>query len=168
MSKILFYIFFSLLYILFAFATFISSLPETTFDFSFNQKYSMGLISPQGWGFFTKNPREDQYFLYKLKHDTKELVTFRNTSSKNLWGVSKLSRRINLEFQRILGRVDESMWSKSIPLNSKIDIEKSNEFLFIDIGQYLIERREVIPWQYSRFRKNYEPLKKFVLVDLHE
>lgn len=166
--RLLYYISLVSILLIFIFLIFISSLKSTVFDVSFSSKYNISMTTPQGWGFFTRNPREAQFVLYELEDSVPELVTFKNASSKNLFGFSRLSRRINLEFQRMLGRVNDSLWKEEISELDTLIIEKTGEFIYLEKGYYLIENKETTPWQYAGYKDNYSPEVKYAKVFLDE
>jgi len=166
-KRFIFYFATIFIVLFFIFIVFISSLKSTVFDVPFIRKYNISLVSPQGWGFFTRNPRENQFALYLIEGKDKKLVTFKNASTSNLLGFSRLSRRINLEFQRILIKVNDTLWVDK-EQKSTLKVKRDNHFIYLKKGHYIIERSELTPWQYSRFKNNYVPKQDLIKVELYE
>lgn len=145
------------------FIIFISSLKTTVFDLSFASKYNISITTLQGWGFFTRNPREDQLALYQVKNGRKTLATFKNASFQNAFGFSRLSRRVNLEFQRLMGQVLGDTTNADI-----VHVKRDGKFIYLQNGEYIIEQRAIVPWLYAQYPNNYTPkitYKNIILYD---
>ena len=82
---------------------------------NFKTSKTIGSIFPQGWGFFTKSPRTPVETLYQVTQNLRlKKVTRTNTAAKNLFGLSRGSRRINIEQSRLKLLVDlDSLWFDS-------------------------------------------------------
>ena len=133
-------------------------------------KNTIKFFLPQGWGFFTRNPREDKYVLYQVsKNNTLELVTFKSTSSQNLFGLSRKGNRINIEALRIKSLLpNPNKW-----LNSTRDLHRLNfdsisfnpinynpkqfdEKKIIQPGKYVFKKYSITPWNWVKHPNNYD------------
>ena len=57
--------------------------------------------SSQGWGFFTKDPKEVTIDVYQLEEKTLKLISINNFSLQNLFGFSREARYIGFEFGKL-------------------------------------------------------------------
>ena len=80
----------------------LSSLPFNPTSINLPAKRLITGIAPQGWAFFTRNPREAQVILYKVVNgDHLEPVAQRHTERHNFFGLRRGSTKILLELQFI-------------------------------------------------------------------
>jgi antimicrobial peptide system SdpA family protein len=114
---------------------------------------------PQGWAFFTKNPRLPQTFIYQKKGSTLECLTDGNGGMNVFFGADRTLRYKNgLEVSYLLKKVDNSCWTEC-----KIDLLKfvnSNDLITVNIdndldcksliGEFYVQKIEPIPWAWSR------------------
>lgn len=71
-----------------------------------NINKTVGYLFPQGWGFFTKDPKEVTIDVYQLLEDkTLKLTSINNFSLQNLFGFSRKARYIGYEF----GKLEQSI-----------------------------------------------------------
>ena len=153
------------------------SIGENINDTGFKFQTNVQLLFPEGWGFFTRDPREDQYLMFQqLGEDDVRVVTFKNASSRNFFGFSRKGRRVHMEFQRVQTFVPDSMWNHAVTdINSVIakapDVELDNigdyDYFHIDKGTYIIERSKPIPWSYSMHKSLYEQDNKYLKIKIN-
>lgn len=120
-------------------------------------------IFPEGWGFFTKNPREERkYFLIKKKGKWIQDPRLRNARLINGWGIIRKGRKVNLLYETmIFNKIAKHNWTKvpdyvflkkSSFYTSKpvfITISKSDSYLIP--REILIIRKKTIPWAFRNF-----------------
>ena len=131
-----------------------SSVPVIS-DMSFEEKASLFSFVPQGWGFFTRDPREDELVLYEMKNDTIERFTKTNSSMSSFFGVSRKNRLINVESNMLLPEIKDSLW-KSMK-GRELILDKTsytdtiiNNFHPCNIkGDFFFVMQERIPWAWS-------------------
>ncbi|MBT8317779.1 MAG: SdpA family antimicrobial peptide system protein [Lutibacter sp.] len=126
---------------------------------SFLNKTIIFSVIPQGWGFFTRNPREELITVYKSHNDSLVKITEQNSSLSSFLGISRKSRLHNIELGTILSKIDENMWVKGKPNelkfdNIKYDTIMSSFYPKNMIGEYFIVKQERIPWAWSKNHKN--------------
>jgi|SRR5690554_1052686 antimicrobial peptide system SdpA family protein len=133
-----------------------------------NIRQAINSLMPQGWGFFTKDPREFQYIFYEISD--KEIikkVTIKNNSFENSFGLSRKSRRIGMEQSIITSQIKDSLWTKhrnfeilQIPSENRVIIENKKMINYIKKGDYVIIRKEIVPWAWinevSKDKEYYE------------
>lgn len=111
-------------------------------------------VIPQGWGFFTKSPREAMVDLYSVKRDsTFELVSVRNNDPKYLFGLSRESRKIGMEISVLLSQIDDKKWVKIKGFNNITTPDSSivvdNKTLeLIPNGHYMLVKHIQPPWSW--------------------
>lgn len=67
-------------------------------------------VVPEGWSFFTRDPREPKDVVYRRADGRLEQVTFANTSRASLLGVSRRARAVDGELMGLLAPVLASTW----------------------------------------------------------
>ena len=103
----------SFIFLVKVFAAFISFNPQTP---SLTNSLIIQNLVPQGWGFFTRSPRERLHQIYKLEHADNNIISkapiaISNSSIKNFFGLSRKARRIHLEMMRLMAYAgDDSTW----------------------------------------------------------
>lgn len=115
------------------------------------------LILPEGFGFFTRNPRETRFLLYKAADKRMYLATEPNASLTNLFGLSRKSRCENLEMSYILSKVQKEDWFKCKTIFNECLNYQDTPILLIKnsysnpmlCGTYVIVMQEPIPWAWS-------------------
>ena len=156
---------------------FISTLSQNVIPVSAEEKNVIKFFFPQGWGFFTKDPREDKYKLYKLiAGNSPKLINYKITSIENLLGLSRKGNRICIEMIRIQNQLPKATeW-----IESKLDIDQydfsQQEFKLIDIneedyyyinpGKYLIKQYQITPWNWLKYPDNYSDRFKYYSFEL--
>lgn len=108
---------------------------------------------PEGWGFFTRAPREDNIFVYKANKN--ELILFQkpNASPQYLLGLKKTSRSIGAEYGRILNKLNPKWVSFSGEKNIKKISDtlttynfKNDEKYPLLKGEFVLVAYKPIPW----------------------
>ncbi len=67
----------------------------------YNTSKAISYLFPQGWGFFTKDPKEVTIDVYQLEEKTLKLISINNFSLQNLFGFSREARYIGFEFGKL-------------------------------------------------------------------
>jgi antimicrobial peptide system SdpA family protein len=120
-------------------------------------------LFPQGWAFFTKDPREEQTRFYKLSKNDLQELDFKNGSINSSFGISRKNRIMLIETAQIVNQIDNSLW---VDLKSKEDLEtykdttKSLEIINfvnkaeIENGDYVILKQRPVPWSWRENKDN--------------
>jgi len=136
----------------------LSSVPESPFPFSSQERLNVTVLAPEGWAFFTRNPREPVQELYHSQSGRWVRYNQSNFSLHNWFGVKRLSTIENVELQHLLRQAGpDSTWTQCTgELQScihnrdltTITVEnKSNTKRFCD--SLLVRKRKPIPWAWS-------------------
>lgn len=152
-------------WILAGFAVFASALNNEIIFTDRSLKKTVTTILPQGWGFFTKDPREQTYELYCIKNNVEKL-TIKNSSSDNLFGLSRKSRYIAFESSAIIGKIINSKsWQDTAGIYDNFipkgftEIPYNKNLMYFPKGYYIAIRFFPIPWAWHG--KNQEKYRKY-------
>lgn len=144
---------------LFTFFVLLSFNSDNTFSI---ETQTLGLISPQGYAFFTKNPKEPQIYIYEVdKSNQLKNICPNSSTAEMFFGLSRKNTRLSYDFTEILSKL--SRW-ESIDKIDKFYLTKSDTFnipkkdMLKHKGKYLIVKEERIPWAWS---KNLSTPKKY-------
>lgn len=155
-----------------------SSIGPNANEIAFSHKYTYNMFMPEGWGFFTRNARESQYLMYRIDYPQHklEIITEKNSSFSSLGGLSRYSRRLNLEFRRLTSSIPDSCWIKKEGKMTQIkyDIQPyiislsgfKDGILYIKRGDYIAVSFEPIPWAWSKYPDNFSTEYKLVKISL--
>lgn len=141
------------------------------FNFNENQATFISAVLPQGWGFFTKNPKESVYIIES--HDKAEEILLPNMDYRNLFGIVRKGRAQGVEFGKVLSQIPEEAWESCENIDCSIDyILNNNSFTPVDDdtprpllqGQYIIYEKTVVPWHYSKHYEDSYQTKRYAKV----
>ncbi|WP_270169461.1 SdpA family antimicrobial peptide system protein [Paenibacillus sp. SYP-B4298] len=129
------------------------------------------LVSPQGWGFYSKNPRDYMINVYDMNTE-KPALQWPNNRATNLFGISRYGRSQGIEAGLIQGKISEANWlaCEDSPTEclknytDKVSVTNSTPHPTIcgDIGVVL---QEPVPWAWSKNENIIMP-SKIVRVDV--
>lgn len=133
--------------------TLLSFVPFNPLSTSYKTKVQTLSLIPQGWGFFTRNPREPQISAYTRIGKKWVLQTFPNATYA--LGASRKMRVQSGELEMILRPVDDKSWKDD--LGSIETLISSNMITLYNprnqplmCGEYLVVSKAPIPWAWSR------------------
>lgn len=103
-------------------------------------------LIPQGWGFFTKDIREE--YLIDLLDDKGDKLMMNNTHYSNFFGFSKKGKKLNMEVSIINSKIPDSLWTNIKDMPNKINRYRvDNEHLhYLKNGQYILTRHKITPY----------------------
>lgn len=122
-------------------------------------------LSPQGWGFFTKSPREEMTDMYRVENGKAYKCLFENAHYTNLFGLSRKARKLGMEVAIIEEEIPDSSWVKTEGIaNFEIPqqtIAIHGKYLhYFNTGEYVLVKRSIIPWAwYNTANPNKVPCK---------
>ncbi len=164
MKRKIFFLGIILFWCFFLLGVFNNSLPIPKSN-SFEFKATIFSFLPQGWGFFTRNPREESISLIKKKSD--KLIDELGVNGKfnNFWGASRKNRFRNIEFSIIKNNINDSSW-----VNGDIDKFNLDDNIKTDtivnltnpktiLGNFFIVKQERVPWAWARMENVVMPYK---------
>ncbi|MCZ8228794.1 SdpA family antimicrobial peptide system protein [Flavobacterium sp.] len=152
------------------FIIFISSIKENIVSNEISIKRNINALFPEGWGFFTRNPLEDEVYIYKYDNNNKIIpIKLLNQSVENLFGFSRNSRLLSYDLSNIIELIPkdahwETVSTQNLQLNNfddskSIKIIKNNRIKLMENGKYIIMIRKKIPYTWinsgqEKFIKN--------------
>lgn len=135
-------------------------------------KKTMHNLLPQGWAFFTKDPRTKMYDIYKEEDDHHLIkINFKTSEAENLFGLSRKSIKIKSEIAGIASAFPDSLWKVTMDkndFNTPVNIQYKyfeNYPCIIMPGKYLIVAYDPVPLD-SIHNENYHPQFKFIHITL--
>ncbi|TGE29607.1 SdpA family antimicrobial peptide system protein [Hymenobacter metallicola] len=148
-------------------------------DTSFQERYLFSALLPEGWGFFTKSPRDEKKVLYKLEADKSlTLATYHNSDADNLFGFSRRSRRTNLEFSRLMAQVQEKDWERYqhytlrdlLRLDTIPSVQlkySAGKYTQLTKGTYLVKAYTIVPWAWAQFPEHYTNPERYLKLTIN-
>lgn len=131
-------------------------------------------ILPQGWSFFSKSPRDDEFVV--LDPDTLELaVQWPNASAANFLGLSRYGRAQGIEAGTLSFQVPNDQWQVcSGDLNGCV---QQGERTVIEVvnttpnpslcSTYLLVQRKPVPWAWANITTPEEQPSQYVEVSVN-
>lgn len=136
------------------YAVFLSNFDKDKLLINYKVSKTINHLLPQGWGFFTKNPREP---IFELKELNGNLVSVPNNSSKSKFGFSRYSRKIGSEISLIYVQIPKKSFKKEGEIYDTIQV--TNYKMIDKIAKdkkYLFIKKEITPLAYySYYNKPY-------------
>jgi len=150
----------------------LGALPEDAFGVSNYSRNVVRTLLPEGWAFFTRNPRERVDHLYEVRANG-ELVAGNPADERSLLGFDRKPRLRSAELAGLVSKVPESAWiSCRASLNECLRQESPELQISITMnvpafcGRAVIQSRTPVPWAW---RKSYDSIhmpSRFVRVNV--
>lgn len=131
-------------------------------------------IIPEAWGFFSKNPREPKYYLYKkISGDWERISLGPNSNPKNYFGLNRQARAQGVEYGLLLVQLRSEKWDSSTTNSLEASLKKAEvkmELKNISPNPTLcdsiaIVSKEIVPWSWAKENaKSDMPLRYIKLV----
>ena len=124
-------------------------------------RVAQSALLPQGWGFFTRSPREPINVAYAVRDTHLAQISFPNTSTRNLLGLSRSARAMDVELATLLGPILRATWveCKTDPLAHSsweslrpVKLRNWSRTRYL-CGEILIVRTPPVPWAWSSSRE---------------
>lgn len=131
-------------------------------------------LTPQGWGFFTRNPREENIIMYKFdEKDSVVKITDKNFSFNNYFGLSRKQRYEAIQMSALLSDIKEEEFVKCNEISvqncdiNKVIISnntknKNNYFK----GTYFLKKEKAIPWAWSKSKEKLKNPYKVIEIEI--
>lgn len=147
----------------FAVTVAVAAMPFNTLNLSDDLRSTVMSLIPEGWGFFTKNPRDPEIQVAVLHNRRLEKLNIVSSfEAKYAFGFNRLSRAQGLELDALLGELQaSSVWrdcqQKTSICAENLLVQKrlvnSAQFPTLCGNLVLFERRPV-PWAYRNMNPN--------------
>jgi len=153
------------LYLFFIYCIVVTSIPYNPMTVSKKTSFRLKLLIPEGWNFFTKNPRDEQVFIYDFNEQDStysSIKSWPNNSYVNFFGIGRTARAIGTDYGMILASIPDSLWlvveekdlkliqrprSITFQFTSHYPDENSKHVLF---GKKLFIKKSLTPWSWFR------------------
>lgn len=123
-------------------------------------RFSLRSLAPQGWAFFTKDPREHRTFALIRSHDGWRLALVGpHAEARNLFGLDRRSRAQGVEIGLLQGQVTRDAWSpcagrpeeclEQIAAATSLRNPSPEPSLCGTVG---LVRKEPVPWAWAGVR----------------
>lgn len=152
----------------------LASMPYNPISLSYDIKINVQTVLPEGWGFFSKPPREPRIVLFKKDGAHFRAYNTKVSDYRNLFGIKRNSRAISTEMARIAKGVPKEHWQNCDVLFS--DCIKNGMMSPLKIkntysapllcGIFCIVSQEPVPWAWSKHRQEVVMPSKFILIDI--
>ena len=128
---------------------------------SYKNKINFVSLVPEGWSFFTRNPREVETFIYKEIDGKLVNMNHQNFTAHNAFGFGRYTRIESLELALLLASTEDSLWvkndidihefyEKKLLKEQKIVNTSNSQYL---TGTIILEQKEPIPWAWYQSGK---------------
>lgn len=149
----------------------LAALPRNPISLPYVPKLLIKTFVPQGWSFFTRNPRENLIYIYKRTGDTwAQSSDVINGSAKNYFGASRKARAMGSEYA-LLFSLAGVKWD-SCATGKLSCVEESKKLIVRNkltapqlCGEFLFVSRSPVPWAWSAHAAEIELPFQYVLVD---
>lgn len=142
----------------------IANLPASPMAVSVRSRMGVRALAPEGWAFFTRDPREPHILLYsRSRSDTWLKVPQQNAEPRYWFGLRRTSRLANMALREALARVPTQAWKACVgnvnacaerlelePIS--VPLETTADYLLGTERDYLVQVRDVVPWAWARSR----------------
>ncbi len=130
---------------------------------------------PEGWGFFTKEPREELMDVYFINNFGLQEADLANVSAGNLFGLSRESRMKGYELSMILSKIPRKFWKSGNRRNLMshindlpVKVKDVKNFKYFSHGRLLIKMHKPVPWIWANRGQEENTPFKVLRIDINE
>ncbi len=136
-----------------------------------NPNLSISEIIPQGWGFFTKNPRDVVVQVYD--YSTGESLIHPHSSPFYLFGLSRLPSRLIMEIGAVAPNIEDSLWVKDYQNTNEYKegsfVSKKPLFKYPMLNDSIvITNQERTAWAWHKYKAKLSYPKNYVKIVRHD
>jgi antimicrobial peptide system SdpA family protein len=167
-KKILLFLAFSVFWGTIFFSSVITGLGATPVSPTKDSQVVLASILPQGWGFFSKDPRDPIMGLYAADEESSEIL-WPTMRTDNIFGLYRKGRSQGVEMGGLFTKVKEEEWSEceSGDLNSckkkaqEVVLENDTPSPLL-CGTYYFTQEETVPWSYFKYSESDSKITQIV------
>ncbi|QTY27747.1 SdpA family antimicrobial peptide system protein [Flavobacterium sp. CS20] len=154
---------------------FLYSMESNPIKLNIDLEHKIFTFVPQGWAFFTRNPREAQIIIYKKENEQISEIAQRHSAYQNLFGLNRKASKIMSELQFIKNGLNDSLfdntkWNYQEKIYNKIPTKpicvKNQMEEPILCGNYIIVFQKTIPWAWSKSIEKIEMPAKIINLNI--
>jgi antimicrobial peptide system SdpA family protein len=157
----------------------IVSIPENPIKirYSFFSDKEIKGLTPQGWAFFTKSPRLEEVYLYKIDTISKKIenIILKNVQSSQFFGIKRENRLISSKITTIANDIDKNLWF-NYSGNSQDFLKNEENYMRLNrisiniiqpsiCGLYCVVMKKPIPWSWSTLKNKINMESKLILIN---
>jgi antimicrobial peptide system SdpA family protein len=140
-----------------AFVLVLRSLTDSPIRLSHKRLGQVIALSPQGWAFFTRNPREVLPQIYRQEQGRWIRAIRTNAEPTYLFGLNRIQRAHYAEMEALATQVPKGAWRAtrtrfsevaSLPDAPMVRVVNRVQKPFL-CGRYVIQKRNGVPWAWS-------------------
>ncbi len=139
------------------FLVFFSSLKEQVI-ISKKLQQNISMLFPEGWGFFTKSPREQLLYVFNVENkNEKKPIMINNFSCESYFGLSRKARYIGFEGSDIVKNIPPDKWMKQEYQNfnrlrpkNVFVLKKNKNYRYFKNGLYLFMLKSITPYAWAK------------------
>jgi antimicrobial peptide system SdpA family protein len=140
-------------------SVYLVSMKENPITLTSNFDNQIFTFLPQGWAFFTRNPREAQISIYEIKNGKLYDINQKHSSASNIFGLKRNASKILSELQIAILKIKKEEfvnlnWNYQSKIYDKIPqkIHYSKNILNSPLlcKEYLIIFQKPVPWAWSK------------------
>lgn len=137
----------------------------------FNNREINALL-PEGWAFFTRNPREETVKIYSIGDDGIKEKSIKSSDPSQFFGTKRDNRLIISKIDIITANINDDMYYQYRGALNNIILDSISEYS-VPIkepclcGNYLISKGSPIPWSWysSTLNEEINVSNKFILIN---
>jgi antimicrobial peptide system SdpA family protein len=163
--KKIFFLIFGIIVFLFINFLFISSINNNAINLkyrAFHKNFS-NVIFPEGWAFFTRNPRENKIYIYRiLPNKGLQEVSMKNFEAGVFFGIDRKNRVMYAKIANIIDDVKPEYWNDFSLIENKITKNEIDRLSVLNIkvkgpmiyGDFVIMIKKTTPFAWYCGTKN--------------
>lgn len=168
----LFFIIVTAFWFILIFFTIIAAIPTSAIPLDLEKRTFIRTVYPQGWGFYSKDPRGDMFNVYDLSRK-EQAVNWPNNKISNGFGLYRYGRAQGTEMGLLTAQIKENDWSKCT--KSPMDcLSESEKIVSIKnttpkptlCGELGIASAQPIPWAWADYADDINSNSKIVRVNV--
>ncbi|MDM5336501.1 SdpA family antimicrobial peptide system protein [Fictibacillus enclensis] len=150
----------------------LSGLGTTPLPISKDTKIMFASILPQGWGFFSKSPRDSLLGMHTANAESLD-VLFPTMRMENALGLYRKGRSQGVEMGALSMQISKKDWKKC-KNNSLEECESLAKKITLNnkapspllCGEYFFTKEEIVPWSYFKYSDSGTEIKEIVRADV--
>lgn len=140
-----------------------AAMPYNPIKLPLEKRFQFRTVLTQGWKFFTRNPREEDIYLFSRDPNGNWTNSLRgaNGEAKNLFGIKRDTRAQGIEIGLIMSHIKQSQWVEcETSPTSCLNVEGVVKYINNSTpspkicGEYGLVLPEPVPWAWSGSRKS--------------
>ncbi len=150
------------------FVSVVSALPPTALNFAPRTRLAVVRAFPQGWGFFTRNPRDETLNITPLSKNTTEIY-WPMINRHNITGFDRTGREEGVEYGVLQSEIPAHSWEYGLDpwkgTHRYVRISNPTRTHILK-GKYLVTFSKIVPWAYATGYKSQHITTKYVFINV--